>query len=577
MFLNIVFSIFFNQVIFFTMKNIFLLVAFLASGITYSQDNGWNHLKDVINVSFAASNTRFAQDELPKVGYQNEWKVVAWKGEKVHTQILVWGNQDISKLSVGLNGLVSENGKRIEVTNINTGFLRYVITDEFAGGCSDRQSKNFDSSFVADPIDPAPSIELKKKNVQPVWLGISVPATTVPGQYTGFVTVNAGKKYKLKISLRVTDQLLPPAAEWKFDLDLWQHPAAIARVHQVALWSKEHFEKMRPYYTMLAGAGQKCITASIINEPWGHQTYDDFPSLIKWIKKKNGSWSYDYSLFDKYISFVMSCGIKSRINCYTMIPWKLSFQYYDESFAKDTVVNAMPGSAEYNQHWSAMLKNFTQHLKAKGWFGITSISMDERSMKDMQAVIRLVKEIDADWKITLAGDYHPEIEKDIHDYSVASRWQLTADVLEQRKADKKPTTFYTCCVEAYPNGFTFSPPDENVWIGWYAAAKGFTGYLRWAYNSWVKDPVKDSRFTSWPAGDTYQVYPGPMTSIRFEKLIEGIQDFEKIRILREQYKNAGKEKELQELELVLQSFQIENLKTIPAAEMIQKAREILYH
>ncbi|MGZ8557629.1 MAG: glycoside hydrolase domain-containing protein [Chitinophagaceae bacterium] len=557
------------------MKHIIHLAALLVPFFSYSQDEQWNHLKDAVNVSFTASNIRFAQDELPKVNYQNEWNAVAWRGEKVHTQILVWGNKDISKLTVSLDGLTSEKGNTIERTNIKAGFLRYVITDEFAGGCNDRLSENFDSSSVADPIDPIASVEVKKKNVQPVWLSISVPAAAAPGKYTGFITVNAGKKYKLKISLRVTDQLLPPAAEWKFDLDLWQHPAAIARVHQVEIWSNEHFEKMRPYYTLLAGAGQKCITTSIINEPWGHQTYDDFPSLIKWIKKKNGNWIYDYSLFDRYVSFVMSCGIKSRINCYTMIPWKLSFQYYDENYAKDTVLNANPGSAEYNNHWYLMLVDFTQHLKANGWFDITSISMDERPMKDMQAVIKLVKEIDAGWKITLAGDYHPEIEKDIHDYSVASRWQLDTGVLAQRKADKKPTTFYTCCVEAFPNGFTFSPPDENAWIGWYAAAKNFTGYLRWAYNSWVKDPLKDSRFRSWPAGDTYQVYPGPMTSIRFEKLIEGIQDFEKIRILREQYKNAGKEKELQELENVLQSFQIENLKNTPAAEMIEKAKALL--
>lgn len=297
------------------MKNLFFLAACLVSLLAHAQHPEWNQLKNTINVSFASSNARFAQDQLPQVKPQNEWNAVAWKGEKIHTQILVWSNQDILNLSVSISDLTNENGKRIEARNITTGFLRYVITDEFAGGCGYRKSKDFDSSLAADPIDPISSIAVKKKNVQPVWLSISVPAITVPGQYTGFVVVNAGKKYKVKLSLKVLDQILPPPAEWKFDLDLWQHPAAIARVHNVELWSNEHFEKMRSYYTMLAGAGQKCITASIMNEPWGHQTYDDFPGLIKWITKKDGGWVYDYSLFDKYISFVMSCGIKDRINC----------------------------------------------------------------------------------------------------------------------------------------------------------------------------------------------------------------------------------------------------------------------
>ena len=63
-----------------------------------------------------------------------------------------------------------------------------------------------------------------------------------------------GQKIDLNLSLNVLDQVLPSADKWKFDLDFWQHPAAIARVHNVPLWSEEHFKYMRPYYTMLADA-----------------------------------------------------------------------------------------------------------------------------------------------------------------------------------------------------------------------------------------------------------------------------------------------------------------------------------
>ena len=38
--------------------------------------------------------------------------------------------------------------------------------------------------------------------------------------------------------------------------------------------------------------------------------------------------------------------------------------------------------------------------------------------------------------------------------------------------------------------------------------------------------------TLWPAGDCFLVYPGGNSCIRFEKLREGIVDFEKIRIIR---------------------------------------------
>ena len=105
--------------------------------------------------------------------------------------------------------------------------------------------------------------------------------------------------------------------------------------------------------------------------------------------------------------------------------------------------------------------------------------------------------------------------------------------------------------------------------------KKYDGYLRWAYNSWPKEPLKDSRFTAWPAGDTFQVYPGPLSSIRFEKLIEGIQDFEKIKILKEEFKKESKEKESKALNAVLMQFEIEKLSKQSAEEMVAKAKHIL--
>ncbi len=78
-------------------------------------------------------------------------------------------------------------------------------------------------------------------------------------------------------------------------------------------------------------------------------------------------------------------------------------------------------------------------------------------------------------------------------------------------------------------------------MGWYAAACGYSGFLRWAYDAWPADPMRDARHTLWPAGDCFLVYPGGNSSIRFEKLREGIVDYEKIRLLRESASRASNE------------------------------------
>lgn len=537
----------------------------------------WAKLYNKVYVSFTNSNRRYNQGIVPDIQLQSQLQLTGWRGEKLNAQILVWAGIDINPVSVAVEDLVSKKGQRIAASQLSAGFVGYVMTDEFKNGCGYRKPQNFDSSLVADPIfTEKKQTKLNKNTVQPMWVSIAIPANIPPGEYTGNIMVKAGKKFPLRFTVKVLNKTLPPSSLWKFNLDFWQHPAAIARVHQVKLWSDEHFALMKKYYAMLAAAGQKNITASIVNEPWGHQTYDDYPSLVKWIKKKDGSWLYDYSLFDKYISFVMDCGITNRINCYSMVPWKIAFQYFDESSGKDTLFTNAIGSAAYNEFWKTMLTDFTRHLKTKNWFHKTAIAMDERPMDAMQSVIKLLKEVDKDWKIALAGEYHPEIEKDIYDYCIASKWQFPSDTLQLRQQQGKLSTWYTCCVEKYPNGFTFSPPAEHVWIGWYTAAKNMDGYLRWAYNSWPKNPVQDSRFTAWPAGDTYQVYPGPATSIRFEKLIEGIQDYEKISILKKEYIKTGNQIKLKELNDLLVQFEINALKKTTAEEMLLKAKKILY-
>jgi hypothetical protein len=582
------------------MRNVLFIATLLLCNLAFAQDRShsrpddlkyeelpdphpgseaeWSKPGKKVNVSFADDNVRYPKKKVPVISQQKTWNTVAWKGEKVHTQILVWATTDIEDLTVEVRDLINTSkATRIGKENTDASFIRYVMADEFGGGCNKRKTTDYDSSLVADPIDIIDKIPVKAGTVQPVWLSVKVPADIPSGVYSGTITINALRKIDLKISVKVLEHVLPPPTRWKFDLDLWQYPAPIARIHDVELWSDEHFELMRPYFTALADAGQKVITANIIDQPWGNtHVYFDDPGLIKWIREKDGSWDFDYTLFDRYISFVMSCGINKRINCYTMVTWDMSFIYFDELLGRNSSVKAKPGSGEYVEYWQRMLVDFTKHLKNKGWFDITAIAMDERPLESMQAVISLLKHVDQGWKIALAGDtYHPEIEKDIYDYSIASYLKFDKDVLSERKSLGKPTTFYTACKERHPGPYTFSPPAENAWLGWHAAAKGYTGYLFWAFNTWVKEPLLDSRFRSWPSGTCYQFYPGPRTSIRFEKLIEGIQDFEKIRLIQEQLRKEGNEEGLKELDRLLATFEIPALDSIPASEMITRAKKVL--
>lgn len=541
----------------------------------------WEACKRSFNSGWGTTDIRYSKTNVPDIELKNrKWKGAVWKGERINALALLWATRDCKDIQVEVSELKGPGGAVIPASAIRTHFVRYVMTDELnknkRGTCGYRPDHTlFDSSMVADILDVKTMQDLKARHTQPVWLNIWTPSDVKSGLYRGKVSFKSkeGKFAPLDIELQVGERVLPAPREWSFWLDMWQNPYAVARYYQVPLWSEAHFDAMRPLLKQLADAGQKCITASIMHQPWGGQTEDPFESMVMRVKKLDGSWEYDYAVFDKWVEFVMSMGIDREINCYSMIPWKLSFRYYDQASDGMKFVDAKVGSPEYREFWFPFLVDFAKHLKAKGWFGKTTIAMDERPMEQMQKAIALIREADPDYKVALAGNYHPQIEKDIFDYSIASGQIYPEEVLIERRTQGKKSTVYTCCSESYPNIFTFSPPAEAAWHAWYAAAADFDGFLRWAFNSWVKDPLRDSRFRAFGAGDCYQVYPGGRSSVRFERLIEGIQDFEKIQMLKEEYKNDPAK--LKQIKDILSEFQIQRLADTPAADMVNKARRVL--
>ena len=531
-------------------------------------------------LQWGSTDVRYPRNGVPAGQGNKQWETDAWKGERVNAQAVLWTRQPLKNVRITVSDL--KCGKNvIPASATTTSFVGYVWTDELnkdrKSGCSDRPNKaDWDSSLVADVLEVRKSLDIEAQCTQPLWVNIWVPQDIPSGVYKGALTVS-GENFadvRLPMKINVQKRTLPDPAQWVFHLDLWQNPYAVARYYNVPLWSRQHFDIMKPLMQQLANAGQKVITASVMHHPWAGQTEDPFDSMVFRMKKIDGSWVYDYTVFDRWVEFMMSLGIDRQINCYTLVPWALKFDYYDQATNRIRFVEAKPGEAAYEDYWFSFLKDFAGHLRQKGWFEKTTIAMDEREKSMMQKAFDLIFRADAGYKVSGAGDYYPEIEPKMYDLCLAYGHTLPDSVREERRRSGKLSTVYTCCIEAYPNTFTFSEPAEASWLMWHAVAGGYDGYLRWAYNSWTKDPLHDSRFRSWAAGDCYLVYPGS-SSIRMERLVEGIQDAEKIRILRKEFAENGEVAKLKKLNQTVSGFMPEKLNGQNASQMVRNGRKLL--
>lgn len=321
---------------------------------------------------------------------------------------------------------------------------------------------------------------------------------------------------------------------------------AVAWYNDVEPWSEEHKVLLKKHLQLYADAGGKYITTYAVHSPWADNSFMIEGGMIEWIKQKNNSWKFDYSIFDEYVELAMHYGINKAITLYTPVPWGERFRYKLEETGNYIYERWVPESEIFKTNWNIFLTDLKKHLEQKGWMKIAYLGINENAMKQTLAAIKVIKQHSPDWRITYAGDWHTELDTLLNDYSYLFGKEPQEDQLKPRAARGATSTHYVCCNPPYPNNFVFSPPIEGRWISWYSAASGYDGFLRWALDAWPGDPERDARHGTWAAGDCYMIYPGGNSCIRFEKLREGIVDFEKLRILKEDVA-ANKDKSVQDL------------------------------
>ena len=498
--------------------------------------------------------------------------VVAWRGERLGLEAVVQTDATSEPLALRLKA----KGKAARQWEAKADFLGWVLTDSF-NTCGNHPD-DLEPYLVPDIIGGGE--QPKECKLRPVWCTIEVPYNCKAGRYEWQLEVvgSESKRTLARLPLRVevVGRTLPRPQEQQFHLDYWQQPYSVSRFYNVPRWSQQHYDLLRPYLQMLARAGQKVVTTVLFYEPWGAQSNDKFDAMVKTTREKDGTWSYDYTVFDHYVELCDSCGINKQINCFSMVPWDMTFRYFDAFSQQYIDLKAKTDSPAYQELWTEFLKAFAQHLKEKGWFEKTCIAMDERGEKPMRDAWNLVQKAVPGMKMAMAGHHTAELAENLYDFCIGYRDRFTEEELTRRHERGMVSTTYICCSTKRPNTFTNSHPVEAVYIPLNAIANGFDGYLHWSWMNWTDDPLHDSRFKFFAPGDTYVIYPGPCSSPKWERFIEGIQLAEKVRLVRQQLDRSNNSAALEQLNAALATFRdIDPGTTEEIAEKVARLQELV--
>lgn len=535
----------------------------------------WENIPEGLNVTWASRDVHYSLYDVPSVEQRDEATIYVWKGERANIQALIYSKCDEGVLRVRMTEW-RKDGKRTGIHSAEARFVNYVITDDYKA-CGYHPAE-LPAWLVPDVIDIDKPHSVPAMETRPVWCTVEVPRDIAAGEYVSKLqVVNARGRVvrNLELHINVCERSLPEVAEQKFHLDLWQQPYSVSRFYGVERWSEGHIEALRPYLKALGRAGQSVVSAILFYEPWGEQTHvpDRFDPMVQTIMTAEGEWKYDYAVFDRYVELCAECGISKQINCFSMVPWDMNFRYYDEASGEYRFIHTSTSTPEYHDLWYSFLESFKAHLLDRGWFEKTHIAMDERSEADMQRAYNIANSLG--FKVALAGNYHASLVDKLSDFCVAyGQVKYFSDAeLQMRKERGFVTTLYTCCAEREPNIYSNSLPSEAAFLPIYAAATNMDGYLHWSWINWDEHPLTDSRYRMFGAGDTYFYYPGNRPSVRFERLIEGIQQYEKIQILREEYDSQPEK--LAELNALLECCADSGIKGSDCAALVDAVETFL--
>ncbi|MGL5379704.1 glycoside hydrolase domain-containing protein [Clostridium sp.] len=521
--------------------------------------------KGVSNIhgSIVDTNTHYNQDkynEVKSMGLVSK-DLFAWKKDKTISEIALISKDSILKnVRVKASDFISGDNV-LSSDNVITTFLKE--TEAYIGDAGYHNQN--DISMPTGPKESVPDIlyttevvDIGFNKVQPVWVEINVPEGTKPGIYTGTISVTADDvevPLTFTYNVEVLDAVMPNPEDYDFDFEAWQYPYSSAEYYGVEPFSPEHLEILTPHMLKYKELGGHAITTSIVEEAWGGQTYSKneirYPSMIKWTKKLDGTYTFNFDDFDKWVQFNKDLGIGDKIICYSMIPWGNRVYYFDEATGTQKYITLTPGTANYETVWTQFLNALVPHLDEKGWFEDTYIGIDERANMDKAFdVVDKVKNKDGlILKKAAAMDHFSasyfNITKRVDDLSVGSTAAKTdlqgyRNFVQERKDSEKEykTTIYTC-TEHFPNSLALSMPGESYWTMLFSAAQGATGYMRWAFDAWVEDPLRDTTHWAFEAGDTSLIYPDEKnsenkvskSSVRLEKMAEGMRDVNKLYLM----------------------------------------------
>jgi hypothetical protein len=463
------------------------------------------------------------------------------------------------------SGLTSKQGKAIPSSQIGLYLEHYILIYAISSPIGA-------TGYWPDAIVPikepfSTAVQYGVVQHRPIWIDVLIPKGIPAGIYTGTIKVTQHGKHieTLNLEVEVYNFSLPDQTQLITYMNVSK--GQLAGFYNKPASSEEMDQLTKIYFDFLYAHKM---------ETWGNDP------LVPEVNIANNKVEVKFNdeRYDLYMN-----KLKTKRVILDAFPHDLARQISDEPF-----------SDEFNRKVKAYLSAVESYFNKHGWKDhlVFNSPIDEPNTKQAYEETRrwaaLVHEATTDVPF-LATESPVSDNPDwgtlrghVDNFSVhgnALNDPAVKQAIREEQAKGGEVTWYISCDQAYPqpNYFIDAPALDLVMVPWITARYKMNGILYWATNFWSQTPnpwldavtfisgfecsggyvLNGEGMLLYP-GDFTKIYTGqpnvngPVSSIRFELLREGIEDYDYLWMLKNAGDNEFAEKQIHNLVIDVSTF-----------------------
>ncbi len=479
--------------------------------------------------------------------------VSAARGEYEPVQVILRPERDGELLSAEITPLHGRWGRKSPIS-ARIDEVAYVhVTHPTDTNCV--------AGWYPDPLPPLVTpLKLRAGQNQPLWLTFHVSRDTKPGDYSAKLILRTTLgEVRVPVKLHVSDFTLP------------------AESHLRSAFGLGGNKQFYRYHHLTSEADQEVVFEKYLKNFAEHRispySFFDFARIdIRFVGEgTNKRAQVDFTKFDQAAAKWLD---EHRFNSFRLPLRGMGGGTFHSRRLGD-LEGFAEGTPEHARLFQDYLSQIERHLRERGWLDKAyTYWFDEPDPKDYEFVTNGMARIKAaapGIKRLLTEQPEPGIEGHVNIWcSLTSHWK--PEKMRERRAAGDDVWWYICCVpkSPYVTEFIDHPGTELRLWPWQSWQYGAQGILVWATLCWhsptaypgaqLQDPWQDPMSWKngygvpigdkkpWGNGDGRFLYPprrdpnaaqppcldGPINSVRWENLRDGMEDYEYFWLLQQE-------------------------------------------